>query len=1399
MSGVFINYRGIKRSFAPQLIDEGLSNRFGAEQVFEAGRSNRPASDIPTEIDRWLITCSVLIAIIDKGWIDDIPLLSEPTDWVRKEIQYALAHSKHVIPVLLDGVSMPKARELPPEIAPLTKRIALWMEIRTARADLLRLIGEVERLAPDLVLASLTNPPLPPLDPGARVSPTALLRPEYGMLPFRHRAECDQLVDWCGDADGPSVYLVTGPAGAGKTRLGLQLCAQLRGTGWSAGLLSLSAPPEALARLGEITTRCLVVIDDAEARPAQVGAALRALATTPASAGRLLLLARSGGDWLDRLADDEDDHLASLVEAIVPLPLVPLRATDQDFDAAFSAFAPFVLRSGEPVPPVPANRPAVGTVLEAQAAALAHLMQPDDPAAPLARILQRERSHWRCTAATFGLPDLSRDNVAEIMTVVALFGATTEPEADGLLAALRTFRDGPVRDRDACRAMLRTLLPGTAPLNPMTPEQIAEDTVAGFLRSGRSLSDVVDSVTDPQLHRALIVLGRCLERYPDLGEPVTAFLARAPGRILPLAMTAVAALRRPELLAQRMYEALGAVATTELGRLVAVLPQRSEALARFALAVTEGALAASRENDIDAVATARLSRLFATRLGYLRERAGDAIEAAQHAVDRLTALADTAPDLSSDLHAELAEAYATLATALDLDPCRGADAMGAGGQAIARYRALPDGSRRDAGLAQALHHQSIRLTHAGDAVAGEAAAVEAYQLTGPLDAARPVRYRSLHTDIMDNRSTLLTRTGQLAAAERLARETLARRRTLAASRPDAYRPQLAGTLFNLGLILSQRDGHQIEVRTQWAESLAIFEDLAERWPDRFTQQRDRVREHLDRATASADHLARLCFEGSDSTGRYTPRAFSLHLRGVAQPTDHVVYLHEVHHAALNDVTEWGSALHVYARLPDAARRTFAPLLDACRVTHESLATFASMEIARARHGPVDDVLLAYPDYVPLYEATVRLLAGVEGAGRRQLAATALARVCMQTPVLEEIRAAGLAAFDLARLREIDCPDGRWSWFRQQGPELLLSAATAADRTLVAAFGAAALDSDRPGNDLYQSTERTHDDAWDLWEASAYEQLRAALDARGARTMPVTGHQEGTAAVLALVNERYGDIGLRAAMTDEQRRSDASVASSVLQQVRHELGHGDRYRAMLLPSMEAGSVVEALADRPVIDGRPAVVVDARPARRLAALYRWQDNESPAEAGTAAPIVAVRMSIDDGTPGIVIGHAVLPAPEALAALAESWGDRGPLVGCVSASCLADAGWARRWVPPFASAGPLFVLVDVEPERFVPGWVREGRAVIAVGMDIDDTGGRRAALFFTRDDSAIWWLVLGDDVTVRLMGEYLRGELGSRLRSEPERLGPVRDAARVVVSHLLATESFVGFDGLGDSDVD
>ncbi|HET9899228.1 MAG TPA: TIR domain-containing protein [Streptosporangiaceae bacterium] len=843
MPGIFINYRNIDRSYAPVLIDRELGLRFGAQNVFLAGRSTPPGTSFPDKIMRRLASCTLLIALIDPPWAGaDLELLQDPGDWVRREISYAVEHGKEILPVLLDGAVMPSTNQVPDDVAPMTKRIALSMRARTAGTDLMRLVREVERLVPDLVLATLTDPP-----PGPPPTTVALLRAEYEVYPPRERPELDQLAGWATGGANPRARLVTGASGAGKTRLGLQLSARLRELGWQAGLISPSAPAAALDRLADIRAPLLVVIDDADRRRTQVEAALRALAQAPDSAARLLLLSRSGGDWLDVLRRDRDDRLWALIDGISEVRLAPLAPAEEDFGLVYARFARWF---ADPVPP-PADPPQAATMLELQAEVLGRLDPPrgagaaGQAGATWRRMLDVERGYWTDRAATLGLT-LSQAQLSEVMAAVTLFGASEEHEAETLIRSLRTFQGRP-SDADACLDLVRAVLPGPAPLNSFQPERLGEDLVAVFLRQSRDWAGIVASVSDQQAERAIVTLGRCLDRYCDLVRPVSRFLGYAPGRLLVLAIGALPVVARPELLAQSMSQALPSVPESGLDRIVSALWQRSDVLAEFAVAVTERAWQAARHSARDEVKTARLARLFATRLAYLGERQTEAAQAARTAVDRLTVLADRHAADRPDLVAELAEAHAALALALDLDPGSAAEAIAAGAAAVASYHAIlaeiPADERVSAALATALNNQSIRLRRDNRLEAALEAAISAYELTRKLQGAKPASFRSLHADIADNLSTLLQRCGRPAEAERISRKALAQRRTLAAARPDAYRPQLAATLFNLGLIL-QNEGRTAEVRELWTESDSVYAALADGRPDRFGAVRARVRDRL---------------------------------------------------------------------------------------------------------------------------------------------------------------------------------------------------------------------------------------------------------------------------------------------------------------------------------------------------------------------------------------------------------------------------------------------------------------------------------------------------------------------------------------------------------------------------
>ena len=74
------------------------------------------------------------------------PRLDDPDDCVRFEIRTALEHRARVIPVLVDGVTMPHRHQLPDDLAKLARLNALQMSYDRYEYDEGRLMAAIHKL-----------------------------------------------------------------------------------------------------------------------------------------------------------------------------------------------------------------------------------------------------------------------------------------------------------------------------------------------------------------------------------------------------------------------------------------------------------------------------------------------------------------------------------------------------------------------------------------------------------------------------------------------------------------------------------------------------------------------------------------------------------------------------------------------------------------------------------------------------------------------------------------------------------------------------------------------------------------------------------------------------------------------------------------------------------------------------------------------------------------------------------------------------------------------------------------------------------------------------------------------------------------------------------------------------
>lgn len=130
MSSIFISYRREDAADVTGRINDRLSDRFGKAAVFTDVNKIPLGLDFRKHLDNEVKQCDVLLAVIGKDWLtvsasEDQSRLSDPTDFVRIEIESALSRDIPVIPVLVSGASMPSVAELPESLHELAYRNAI--------------------------------------------------------------------------------------------------------------------------------------------------------------------------------------------------------------------------------------------------------------------------------------------------------------------------------------------------------------------------------------------------------------------------------------------------------------------------------------------------------------------------------------------------------------------------------------------------------------------------------------------------------------------------------------------------------------------------------------------------------------------------------------------------------------------------------------------------------------------------------------------------------------------------------------------------------------------------------------------------------------------------------------------------------------------------------------------------------------------------------------------------------------------------------------------------------------------------------------------------------------------------------------------------------------------------
>jgi len=149
MPTTFISYRRDDAAGYAGRLHEALENRLGRDQVFRDVDTLQPGQDFVEAIESRLAECRVFLAMIGREWLDAHDSegrrrLDQPHDYVRLEIVNALSRREvRVIPVLIEGASMPPAESLPEAVRPLTRKQAVHLRDDAWDHDVDRLVTAI--------------------------------------------------------------------------------------------------------------------------------------------------------------------------------------------------------------------------------------------------------------------------------------------------------------------------------------------------------------------------------------------------------------------------------------------------------------------------------------------------------------------------------------------------------------------------------------------------------------------------------------------------------------------------------------------------------------------------------------------------------------------------------------------------------------------------------------------------------------------------------------------------------------------------------------------------------------------------------------------------------------------------------------------------------------------------------------------------------------------------------------------------------------------------------------------------------------------------------------------------------------------------------------------------------
>lgn len=157
MASIFLSYRRDDSAGYAGRLRSSLDARLGEGSVFRDVDAIEPGQDFVEAIETRVQACRAFIALIGQEWLDAVNAagdrrLEEEGDYVRREVAAALARADlRVIPVLVEGATVPGPNQLPLELQALSRRHAVSLRDETWESDVDRLTDAIRKAVGDAV------------------------------------------------------------------------------------------------------------------------------------------------------------------------------------------------------------------------------------------------------------------------------------------------------------------------------------------------------------------------------------------------------------------------------------------------------------------------------------------------------------------------------------------------------------------------------------------------------------------------------------------------------------------------------------------------------------------------------------------------------------------------------------------------------------------------------------------------------------------------------------------------------------------------------------------------------------------------------------------------------------------------------------------------------------------------------------------------------------------------------------------------------------------------------------------------------------------------------------------------------------------------------------------------